>query len=189
MFTNDKLRLYLFAFLAFCVASSKNIIIYNEETLVAFSFFLFVIFVSRYFGTTIQESLNERSQAIQQELQNFFNLQQNSFQELLAEHQKILGLVDGVESVAKFTTTQLNGFKTLTEKALRSVFQTEIQAKFKTLAFSKIMIQQNLQALFAETLLSTVLVAARKPKSAKGKSGALSSKTIQNALDLVATAA
>lgn len=187
MFTNDKLRLYLFAFLAFCVASSKNILIYNEETLVALSFFLFVIFVSQYFGTTIQESLEERSQGIQKELQKFLTLQQEGFQELLVEHEKILGLVKGVESLAQFTQNHLRKFQKLTEKALNSVVETEIQAKFKTLAFSKIMIQQNLQTLFAETLLSRVLVGARTPRRAKGKTTLGSRKTLENALDLVAS--
>ena len=94
MFTNEKLRLYIsLDFLAFCVFSSKHIIIYNEETLVALSFFCFIFFVSRYFGNTITESLNERSNIIQQELQNFLNIKETSFKELLAEHNKVSGLV------------------------------------------------------------------------------------------------
>ena len=55
MMTNEKLRPYIFGFLAFCVLSSKHIIIYNEEILVALTFFAFVYFVYRYFGQTIQE--------------------------------------------------------------------------------------------------------------------------------------
>ena len=74
MLSNDKLRPYIFIFLLFCVVSSKHLIIYNEEILVALSFFLFVIFVSQYFGNNIKESLDERSQAIKMELQNFLNL-------------------------------------------------------------------------------------------------------------------
>ena len=55
MMSNEKLRPYIFAFLAFCVLSSKHIIIYNEEILVAITFFAFVYFVYRYFGQTMQE--------------------------------------------------------------------------------------------------------------------------------------
>ena len=57
---NASYRVYLFAFLIFCVCSSKNIIIYNEETLVAASFCLFVLFVFHYFGNTVKEALDER---------------------------------------------------------------------------------------------------------------------------------
>ena len=60
MFNNKKIAPYIFAFLAFCVFSSKHIIIYNEEILVFLSFSLFVIFVSFYFGNSIKESLDER---------------------------------------------------------------------------------------------------------------------------------
>ena len=89
MLSNDKLRPYIFIFLIFCVVSSKHIIIYNEEILVALSFFIFVIFISQYFGNTIKESLDERSQAIKTELQNFLNLKQESLNELLKEHEKV----------------------------------------------------------------------------------------------------
>jgi len=187
MFTSQKLRIYLFVFLAFCVFSSKHIIIYNEETLVALSFFLFVFFVARYFGNTITESLNERSQVIQQELQNFLNIKQHAIQELLAEHKKISGLVHGLQNLTVFTITQLQILNANTQKALTNIFIDQIQLKLKTLAFSKLMLQQQLQYLLAENILSNVLVAyqqARKDKT-KAKTGALSQKTVQSAIHLL----
>ena len=83
MMSNEKLRPYIFAFLAFCVLSSKHIIIYNEEILVAITFFAFVYFVYRYFGQTIQESLDERSQGIRQELESFFVLKKTALEEVV----------------------------------------------------------------------------------------------------------
>ena len=82
MFSNQKVKTFLALFLIFCVFSSKGIIIYNEETLVALSFCAFVFFCLHYFGNTVQESLNERGLAIKTELQNFLLLKEDSLQEL-----------------------------------------------------------------------------------------------------------
>ena len=110
MFNNEKLRLYLFIFLAFAVLSSKNILIYNEETLVALSFFCFIFFVLHYFGNTIRESLNERSQVIREELQNFVILKEKGFQELLRQHQKTSGLAKALGVLNTFTKNDLKLF-------------------------------------------------------------------------------
>ena len=187
MFTNEKLRLYLFSFLAFCVLSSKNIIIYNEETLVALSFFCFIFFVSQYFGNTITESLNERGQIIQQELQNFLTIKEQSFKELLLEHQKVSGLVDGLKNLALFTTTELQKLNSNTQKALNNIFVEQIVLKLKTLSFSKLMLQQRLQYLLSEDILSNVLLAHQQTKTDKTKGAPVSQKTIQNVIQLLLT--
>ena len=185
MFTNDKVRLYLFGFLAFCVFSSKHIIIYNEETLVAISFFCFIFFVSRYFGNTITDSLNERSQIIQQELQNFLTIKEDSFKELLLEHQKVSGLAGGLKNLALFTTTELEKLNSNTQKALTNIFVEQIGVKLKTLSFSKLMLQQRLQYLLSEDILSNVLLAYHQSKTDKTKAAPLSQKTIQNFIQLL----
>lgn len=183
MFSNEKLRFYLFVFLAFSVLSSKNILIYNEETLVALSFFCFIFFVLHYFGNTIKESLNERSQVIREELQNFLILKENSFQELLNQHQKVSGLLKAMGVLNSFTQNELNLLNTNGEKALKNMFSSRIQTKLKTLAFSKLMIQQKLQLLLSEKILSNVLVAF--PKKGKGiaKLEAYQNKAIKNAIN------
>lgn len=183
MFNNEKLRLYLFIFLAFAVLSSKNILIYNEETLVALSFFCFVFFVLHYFGNTITESLNERSQVIREELQNFLILKENSFKELLSQHQKVSGLLKAMGVLNTFTKNELNLLNTNGEKALKNMFSSRIQSKLKTLVFSKLMVQQKLQFLLSEKIISNVLVAF--PKKGKGiaKLGAYQNKAIKNAIE------
>jgi hypothetical protein len=187
MFTNEKLRLYIFGFLAFCVLSSKNIIIYNEETLVALSFLCFIFFVSRYFGTTIKDSLNERSQVIQQELQNFLNIKENSFKELLSEHQKVSGLVQALKTLSIFTTNELLTLNSNSQKALKNVFIDQIQMKLKTLVFSKLMLQQKLQYLLSESILANVLLSYQTTKNNKTQPNisVVSQKTIQNAIQLL----
>ena len=183
MFSNEKLRFYLFIFLAFSVLSSKNILIYNEETLVALSFFCFIFFVLHYFGNTIKESLNERSQVIREELQNFLILKENSFQELLNQHTKVSGLIKAMSVLNRFTKNELNLLNNNGEKALKNIFSSRIESKLKTLIFSKLMVQQKLQFLLSEKILSNVLVAF--PKKGKGltRLATFQNKAIKNAID------
>jgi hypothetical protein len=183
MFNNEKLRLYLFIFLAFSVLSSKNFLIYNEETLVALSFFCFLFFILNYFGNTIRESLNERSQVIREELQNFLILKENSYEELLNQHQKVSGLLKAMGVLNTFTKNELNVLNKNGEKALKNFFSSRIENKLKTLVFSKLMIQQKLQLLLSEKIISNVLVAF--PKKGKGiiKLAGFQNRAIKNAIE------
>lgn len=59
-------------FLSLCVAMTKCIVVFNEETLVALTFVLFVDFSLFYFSQTIRESLDERSTQIQTEIERSY---------------------------------------------------------------------------------------------------------------------
>lgn len=183
MISQRNLRVLLGAFLLFCVASSKHLVIYNEETLVALSFFLFVVFVARYFGETISESLQERSQVIQHELHNFLTLKAESSQELVSEYQKVARLVNFVEMLADFTARELDRFQSWSHQRVQNTCRLEILEKFKLLGFSKLALQQTLQQGLSQNLLSSVVVYCQH-HSAKIK---LSAKTIDQALHLLAT--
>lgn len=185
MFSNNQIRLYIFLFLAFCVLSSKNIFIYNEETLVALSFFCFIFFVFHYFGTTIKESLNERSNIIQYELQNYLNIKENSVIELLKEHEKVFGLVNAMKNLDIFTNRELTTLNKNGEKALTTLFTQQIQQKLKKLVFSKGVLQQKLQYLVSENILSNVLLSFQNSKKNKALSSSLQNKTIKNAIQLL----
>lgn len=183
MFRNDKYRLYLFLFLGFAVLSSKNILIYNEETLVALSFFSFVFFVLHYFGDAIKDSLNERSQLIRQEFQNFLVLKEQSFHELLNQHEKVSNLVKALDILNTFTKSELKTLKINEEKALKNRFRSQIQNKLKLVSFSKLLVQQKLQWSLSERILSNVLVAFPKKRKSTSKGGASQNKTVENAVN------
>nr|AAA97556.1 urf209; orf25 [Sorghum bicolor] len=64
----------LFAAILFiCALSSKKILIYNEEMIVACCFIGFLIFSRKSLGKTFKETLDGRIESIQEELQQFFN--------------------------------------------------------------------------------------------------------------------
>jgi hypothetical protein len=200
MYNNEKLRIYIILFLSFCVLSSKNILIYNEETLVALSFFCFLFFVYRYFGLTIRESLNERSQYVQYELQKFFTLKANSYKELLKEHQKIKGLIKehqkvkgflkDMKNIDIFTNRECTRLKVYEKKALIHLFLLKLQQKLKNLVFSYSILQQKLQYLLSEKVFFYFLLFFQKAKQQKMKTGDISTrlqkKPIKKALQLLA---
>lgn len=189
MFGIDKFRLYVFLFLAFSVLSSKHILIYNEETLVTLSFFSFIFFIAHYFGNTIQESLSERSVLIQQELQNFLQLRESSFIELLKEHQRVSDLAHTMKNLNAFTYQELSTLNHGGEKSLINLFTDQLEQKMKTLGFSSLLIQQKLQQSLSDTLLSHVLLALQTNSPMKSLSGSISipnqSKTLREAIDLL----
>ena len=185
MISNDKIRPYIFGFLIFCVFTSKNIIIYNEETLVALSFFAFIFFVFRYFGDTIKQSLDERSEGIKIELQNFLHLKADSLKQLYEEHHKVTALTTTLSTVKQFTVSELKQATNLGKGGLKKVFSDQIKQKLNTLSSSKVSLYQELQQLIAQNILSAVLVKISSLKKAgkrDTKDNLLNSKNIKKTL-------
>lgn len=179
MISNDKIRPYIFGFLVFCVFTSKNIIIFNEETLVALSFFAFIFFVFRYFGNTIKQSLDERSEGIKYELQNFLYLKADSLKQLYKEHQKANALTTTLYTVKQFTISELKQSTNLGKTTLNNVFSDQIKQKLNTLSSSKVSLYQEVQQLIAQNILSAVLVKISSLKKAGKKEFLLNSKNIK----------
>ena len=182
MISNDKIRPYIFGFLVFCVFTSKNIIIYNEETLVAISFFAFIFFVFRYFGDTIKQSLDERSEGIKVELQNFLHLKAESLKQLYKEHQKVSTLTTTLTTIKQFTVSELKQASNLGKGGLNKVLKDQVKQKLNTLSSSKVSLYQELQQLIARNILSAVLVKISLLKKGGKKNNLLNSKNIRKSL-------
>ena len=164
MMTNEKLRPYILALLAFCVLSSKHIIIYNEEILVALTFYAFIYFVYSYFGQTIQESLDERSQSIQQELESFFMLKKAALEEVIEEHKKVKALPQALQSLAKFTSSQVQRACATGNKTLQTVIAQDMSRKLTTLAQTAGPLQSQWQVQMAQSQMARVLLKLQKSK-------------------------
>ena len=164
MFNNKKLAPYIFVFLFFCVISSKHIIIYNEEILVALSFLFFVIFVSYYFQNTIKESLDERTLSIRSELQNFLNVKKQCVVALYKIHLKANFSPKITTDLISFTFSKVN--KTLNLKALKTIISKQINLKLKNLFNSNV--HYKFQKNMYEMLYSAVLVKNANTKTLPG---------------------
>lgn len=83
-----KMREVIFiAILILSVFSSKQILIYNEEIIIALCFVAFVLFTQRAFGDTIQSAFEERQTTIFEELQQFVSSQETFLIELMKQHE------------------------------------------------------------------------------------------------------
>lgn len=185
MINNNRIRPFIFIFLLFCVLSSKNIIIFNEETLVAGSFFLFILFIFHYFGETIKESLNERNLAIKNELQSFLNIKKNSLNFLFKEHNKISLLNKVLIHLKNTTNSEIQIYNVKAEKITKFITYNQIIAKIKALVFFKKDLQQQLQQLVAKDLLIIILVQYYKLKQNTKKDKSLNILAIKNAVKLL----
>nr|YP_008816150.1 ATP synthase F0 subunit beta [Roya obtusa]YP_009755738.1 ATPase subunit 4 [Roya anglica]AGZ90363.1 ATP synthase F0 subunit beta [Roya obtusa]QIQ22977.1 ATPase subunit 4 [Roya anglica] len=77
----------IIAILIFSVFSSKNIIIFNEEIIVALSFIGFVLFTKKTFGDAIKASFDERQANILLDLQQYISCQEDFFNSCLKQHE------------------------------------------------------------------------------------------------------
>ncbi len=185
MTSNDKLRPYLFAFLAFCVLSSKHIIIYNEELLVAISFLAFILFTFSYFGDTVKESLDERRVGIKAELERFFLLKKGSLKELAMEHGKVSSLRKGLASLKSFTRDESEAGAKRSIDALREALSQQIRQRLSQLSLSSLPLQTKWQERVASSQLGTVLANLEKRGKEGGRGVSWDPKIIERALRLL----
>ena len=185
MTNNDKFRPYLFAFLAFCVLSSKHIIIYNEELLVAITFLAFLFFVFHYFGTTVKESLDERRFGIKAELERFFSLKKESLMELALEHQKVSLLKKGLASLKTFTQGEVNEAANRGSNAIKQAFAEQITEKLMPLSLADVSLQSKWQERVASSQLGMVLANLERKSKVNGKLFSWDPKITERALRLL----
>lgn len=179
--SNSKYRLYLYGFLIFCVASSKHLIIYNEETLVAISFFGFVYFIVSNFSAPIISLIDEKAELTLHDYQESVKIQSENLVELREQFQTLTLLGDAVSAFKEKTVQEFASYDTETQLAILKREKTlQTQENFKVLALLKQGYFKALQEKFAENLLvsvqaqiSTLSADAKNKENAASKSKAL----------------
>jgi len=145
LINHNKFTKLIVVVLIFIVLSSKHILLFNEETLVALSFMCFMFCSYHYLSDTVSDSLNERSNIIREELQTFLKLKEELTIELIKEHKKQIELNRLMQEVSAFSCSEVITVVTQRESALKSIFTLQIQTKLKTLILSQIVLQHKLQ--------------------------------------------
>nr|YP_009647137.1 ATP synthase F0 subunit beta [Chloropicon maureeniae]QBX98795.1 ATP synthase F0 subunit beta [Chloropicon maureeniae] len=135
-FIQQNKTILLAAGLMFIVGSSKNLLIYNEEILVALAFASFMWFIVTYYGKNFSESLDERSSSIQAELQKGLDLQEEWLTKTLATHQSTLLAVDLCKSLKGFVGQEGARFQETRQQHLTAAVYNQFHTQLKYLSQS-----------------------------------------------------
>lgn len=151
--TTSTSKLFLYGFLIFCVASSKHIIIYNEEILVALSFFGFIYFIVSNYSEPIVSTFDEKATTTLQDYQEAVKNQTQNLIELREQFHTLTLLSSAVSSIKERTLSELASYDVETQvQFLQNEKKFKTLQYFKSLALAK---QGNLKELrqkFAENL-------------------------------------
>lgn len=181
---------FLGASLLFLVLSSKNILIYNEELLIALSFLAFIATSVSTAGASLEDTFHSRKMLIQEELQAFFTSKETLLQEVkkqammqsaLAHSMQALGTLVQKElqhlhaqrdmtvknTVQAHMLSQLHAMMDKTQSAYTRVHTVSSVSYASMMMHAYAMDKENMHAQFMENALQ--LLQAMQPKRTSSK--------------------
>lgn len=150
--------LILSATLAFFVCSSKNIIIYNEEILVALSFLFFVLFSFHAFQDAVKETFESRRTLILNELEQMLVMKETSMRKLQQRYMQSLHLGNTLQSLKKAALEELETAQAQRVQAFEASIQKKCVQKLQMILQGEKQFQhkmhQTIQANFTQSVLT-----------------------------------
>jgi hypothetical protein len=159
-------RFLLLVFLFFSLITSNHFLILNEETIVAICFISFIFFSFRFFGQSIQDSLDERNTAIKTEFCQALHLEQKYCQQIMYEHEQPIKKTGTFILIAKtLLATKLLWYRhfrqqylsTFFEQTLRSLIDNKLNNRVNQIYLSKKIFQEKWLDLMAAEFEASVL--------------------------------
>lgn len=171
-FTRENLTLFGFGALAFIALSSKQIILYNEEILVALSFLFFLLFSLTYFREAVEETFTARSEAIQADFQSYLD-QKRKWIYLLAVETALGYSQSPTQLLSQFASNQGTAIAKYQETNVQTQVVSSIAQKLEVLETTKRAMERKIQSGLGKGLRSGVLEEYSKSK------GTLKSKFVK----------
>ncbi|KAL6766020.1 hypothetical protein ACKKBG_M90090 (mitochondrion) [Auxenochlorella protothecoides x Auxenochlorella symbiontica] len=172
----SKPYILLYIVLAFCVASSKHILIYNEETLVLICFFGFIFAIKHYFGDTLTASIQERGDTIHDELNQSYITQIHQDLSIRDQYKQIIPVSQVLSVFSASLVEQSESTQKLAEYSLKHQIDSQISKMYTHLYKLQQSFPQKLQKKIHDNVLPNIqqsLALNKKPidfiKNSKNK--------------------
>jgi F0F1-type ATP synthase membrane subunit b/b' len=134
----------------------KEIIVFNEETLVAISFILFIYFAYNMLKDTIRIELEEKANTIEKELDAYWNIKTKALETLISEYEKQLEIEKHIQNLSQLTQITIQNFINKQKIAYFYYFYKSFLEKYKYLYQQKQKFVNELQQQFVSWILYLV---------------------------------
>ena len=165
--------------LLFLVLSPKNILIYNEELLIAASFVAFVITCAHTMKDAIEETFQTRAKHIQDELEAFFVSKETLCHEVKHNVQMQKKLAQSILALGALAVVYVEAIHTQRAVALRHVIHSQTLTQLQQMISQQHAVQGHLHNVTCSSYKHVMLEAMQKQT--------MQSLCMQNALDLLGT--
>ena len=167
--------------LLFVVLSSKNILIYNEELLIALSFLAFIVTSASTMGDAIAETFQTRATHIQDELQAFFHTKETMLKEVKHQSQVQQKIAQSVMALGALVLVNVESIHTQRAQAVRNTVQTQAVTQLQNMITQQHALQAHLHTVTCHAYKHVMLDAMLLQKKT------MQTLCMQNALELVGT--
>ena len=167
--------------LLFVVLSSKNILIYNEELLIALSFLAFIVTSASTMGDAIAETFQTRATHIQDELQAFFHTKETMLKEVKHHIQLQQKIAQSVMALGAIVLVNVETIHTQRAQAVRNTVQTQAVTQLQNMMTQQHALQAHLHTVTCNAYKHVMLDAMLLQKKT------MQTLCMQNALELIGT--
>jgi hypothetical protein len=169
----------IFFIVLFLAVTSKEFLVYNEETLVLASFIFFVAAMSKSLKDVTVSTLLARGAALQKELEDNITLREEILTKLISYHQKKMQLFNEVTELLTFSSSELNVLLLKRQQALKFHIVNQVEQKLKRIVERESKTLQEIAYEVGETFAKE-MTAKFSSKDASSANAAVFKQAIQS---------
>jgi F0F1-type ATP synthase membrane subunit b/b' len=160
------------------VGSSKEFIVYNEETIVLLCFVIFMALAVKYLKNTAIESLEARSNSIEKEFNDFYRVREEVIESLISAYKKQTNVTTDLKALHVLSKQQIQSIFANHKMTLQNRLSLEMDAKLDRIFQKNIKVTNALQTTIADTVTSHMYKHAQELTSKHASSLALLKKVL-----------